>query len=76
MIINLNFTTMKQMIYGVVVEEYPQYKFRTVACYAEQAENNIRRFLNKPFAKCEVVSCSKTSYVRENECCRMRVAVQ
>lgn len=67
---------MKQKIYGVAVEEYPQYKFKTVACYAEQAENNIRRFLDKPSAKCKVVSCSKTSYVRENESCRMRVAVQ
>lgn len=68
---------MKQQIYGVAVDEYPQYVFKTIAGCTEDAENNIRRFLNKPFAKCKAARYRKCdSHVREIESCRMQVTAQ
>ena len=65
---------MKHRIYGVAVEEYPQYTFKSIAVCAEDAENNIRHFLNKPFARCKAISNRKSElHVRETESCRMQV---
>lgn len=68
---------MKQQIYGVEAEGYRHYTFKCIASCAEQAEDILRRFLNKPLLKCTATSFHKCdSHVREIESCRMQVSAQ
>lgn len=68
---------MKHRVYRIAVEEYPQYTFKSIAVCAADAEDNIRRFINKPMLKCTALACRKCdSHVREIESCRMQVSAQ
>jgi hypothetical protein len=68
---------MKQQIFGVEAEGYRHYTFKCIASCSEQAEDILRRFLNKPLLKCDATPFHKCdSHVREIESCRMQVSAQ
>ena len=68
---------MKQQIIGVEAEGYRHYTFKCIASCSEQAEDILRRFLNKPLLKCDATPFHKCdSHVREIESCRMQVSAQ
>ena len=68
---------MKQQIFGVEAEGYRHYTFKCIASCSEQAEDILRRFLNKALLTCDATPFHKCdSHVREIESCRMQVSAQ